>query len=168
MALMDWFKRKGTESKEYGEKVFNTKELKENGQEIKKMAKIILSPKEQIKNAHQETFQQAKERLNVNDAQLVLNYRNYVYIFYISIGFTALCFFTALFYLFFQQAILSAIASISIMSFCLVNAFKFSFRAFQIKHQKLCSVKEWWDRSEEWFPPLQPKKSTSREITKVK
>ena len=54
--------------------------------------------------------------------------------------------------LFMDNNIMGGIATLSILCICLANSFRFSFRAFQIKHQKLCTVKEWFDRGNEWFP----------------
>jgi hypothetical protein len=77
-----------------------------------------------------------------------------VYGFYTSLFFTLMCFSGILYNLFIQKSILSALTMSAILSLCLANCFKFSFRAFQIRHQKLCSAKEWWDRAGEWFPKL--------------
>lgn len=154
MGLGNWIKNKGTDSKEYVKKTINYEEVKETGGNIKEMASTLLSPKEMLRNAKRETFQEAKMRLGVTDLDLKQNYKNYSYIFYISIIFSLICFLFSLYYLFIERTLMGALAMIAIMLLCLANSFKFSFRAFQIKHQKLCSVKDWWDRANEWFPKI--------------
>jgi len=154
MSLGDWLRQKGKKSAENVKSNFNYSEVKQTSGEIKDMATAVLSPKEQIKKSKKETFQEAKIRLGVSDLDLVQNYRNYAYICYASLFFACICFIFSLYYLFFTHALFNAVTIIAVMVFCLANSFKFSFRAFQIKHQKLCSVKEWWDRAGEWFPKL--------------
>lgn len=154
MKILNWFKKKGKDSVEYGKENINYKELSGTAKEIKSMAKVVLSPTEQIKNAKKENFQTAKERLRITDIDLIQVYRNYALICYISLLFTLVCFFGILYNLFILKSIINSLSMLSIMLLCLANSFKFSFRAFQIKHQKLCSVKEWWDRASEWLPRL--------------
>lgn len=154
MGISDWAKRKGSDAKEYAKKIVGTEDIKKSSEDIKKMAKVILSPKKAIENSKKETFIQAKERLKVSDTDISNNYKNMVYGFYISFAFGVLCFIGILHSLFVRANILSALSMLAILGICLANSFKFSFRAFQIKHQKLCSVKEWWDRAGEWFPKL--------------
>ncbi|MGU4699161.1 hypothetical protein K6L09_21060 [Burkholderia cepacia] len=144
MKLPDWLKPKSD----------NFKEVRDTGKDIKHMWVKVLSPKEAIKNARQETFQEAMANLGLTEIDLIQNYRVHAYIFYISIFFTAICFLGATYYLFVKHNLFPAVAMLSIMSLCLANSFKFSFRAFQIKHRKLCSVREWWIRENEWFPKI--------------
>lgn len=154
MGIKSWFKKRKEKEVDGFKDNVNYEEVKGTASEIKKMATTILSPKETIKNARTETFQQAQMRLHVNDAQLIQNYKNYAYICYISLIFALFCFSFAVYYLFVIKSIISALAMISILLLCLSNAFKYSFRAFQIKHQKLCSVSDWWNRASEWLPKL--------------
>ena len=154
MGLGNWLKSKGKNSKEYAKKNVNYEEIQETMVEIKDMAQTVLSPKKAIQNARRENFQEAKERLNITDAELIRNYKNFALIVYISLFFSVGCFLGAIYNLFFLKSILPALSMISIMLLCLANAFKFSFRAFQIRHQKLYSVKEWWERANEWIPKI--------------
>ncbi|MBY4717569.1 hypothetical protein [Ralstonia mannitolilytica] len=144
MKLPNWLTPKGD----------NFEQVKETAVDIKGMWVQTLSPNEAIRNARQETFQEAKARLGLTEIDLIQNYRSNAFIFYISLFFTATCFFGATYYLFVKHNLLSALAMLSIMLLCLANSFKYSFRAFQIKHRKLCSVKEWWIRENEWFPKI--------------
>jgi len=152
MGIFNWAKKKGENAKDFGEKIVGAEDIKGSYSDISKMAKILLSPKDAIENARKETFLQAKERLKVNDIQIKLNYKNMVYGFYISFAFSIFCFFSMLYNLFIHKSILSSLTMLAIFAMCLANSFKYSFRAFQIKHQKLCSVNEWWERAGEWFP----------------
>ncbi len=154
MGLFDWTKRKSKENLDYGKKILGTEQIKETSSYIREAAKQVLSPKEQIKNAKKETFIEAKQRLRVSDADIVINYRNMVYGFYIALFFSLFCFGIVIYNLFVEMNLLGALSSIAILLVCLSNCFRFSFRAFQIKHQKLCSVNDWWNRATEWFPKL--------------
>lgn len=156
--MFKWAKNKITNTKlniqDTSKKLSGYEQIEENAKEIKSMAQVILSPNDQIKNAHKETFTTALKRMNVNEKQLIINYRNFTYICYISLAFTLLCFLFALYKLIIEQNIVGFLPVFAIMLLCLANAFKYSFRAFQIKHQKLCSVSDWWKRSREWFPKI--------------
>lgn len=154
MGLKDWArKRKDSATVSIKRNLF-LGEVKESFDDISAMAKSSLSPKEAISKAKTETFQEASERLGVSELQLRITYRNFAYVFYASCAFAFVCFAASLYYLFELHSILSGLTSASVMSFCLANAFKYSFRSFQIKNRKLCSVKDWWDRPDEWLPSL--------------
>lgn len=154
MGIKSFFKNKKDKEVKNLKNNVNYEEVQGTASEIKKMAKSLLSPKETIKNSRTETFQEARSRLGIIDADLIRTYKNFSLIFYISLAFSIFCFCGALYYLFVPQSIISAFAMISIMLLCLANSFKYSFRAFQIKHQRLCSVKDWWERSDEWLPKI--------------
>ena len=147
--MFGWIKKKGLNSVDYGKKVIAADEIKKNASDIKDMASILLKP---TKSTKVETFNDAKKRLNVNDSELIQVYKNYVYSFYVSLVFGIISFTLLMKYLFMDNNIMGGIATLSILCICLANSFRFSFRAFQIKHQKLCTVKEWFDRGNEWFP----------------
>jgi hypothetical protein len=152
--MFSWIKRRASKGVNYGKKAVNYEQVKDNTETIKSMASSILSPKKTIENARQEKFSQARDRLGVSEADLIRIYKNYATMCYISLVFTALCFLGTLYNLFIAQKVMASTAMLALMAVCLMNSFKFSFRAFQIKHQKLCSVQEWWNRSNEWLPKL--------------
>lgn len=154
MGLFDWTKRKSKENLDYGKKIIGTEQISETSTYIRQTARKVLSPKEEIQNAKKETFIEAKQRLGVSDADIITNYRNMVYAFYVAFLFSLLCFGIVIYNLFIAINLLGALSSLAILLVCLSNCFKFSFRAFQIKHQKLCSVNDWWQRATEWFPKL--------------
>lgn len=156
--MFNWLK-KGTKNVsesvvDGGKNLLGTESIVEATNEIKTMAQKVLSPKDTIKNAKKETFKEAIARQKISDLELLQIYKNYVMIFYISIGFAAILFSLLIYKLFIKNEMLISISLVVFFVFCLVNAFKYSFRSFQIKHQKLCAVKEWWDRPNEWFPSL--------------
>lgn len=150
--MFQWIKRKGTNAKDFGKKVVGVEEIKKSVENLKDMATTVLSPKKQIENAKKETFVQAVDRLKITDEDLLRTYKNYIYCFYISFLFAVICFGVMIYNLFIRHQIISSLGTLSIFCFCLANCFKFSFRSFQIKHQKLSSVKDWWERAGEWFP----------------
>lgn len=156
--MFKWIKNKVGSSinntKLTSEKLIGVDRIKESSNEIKNMSKHILTPNELIKNAKVESFSEAMKRLGVKDDNLILNYKNFTYICYSSLFFSLVSFSFIFYQLFIKQSLLSSIPGFAILIFCLANAFKFSFRAFQIKHQKLCTVKEWYERTEEWIPKL--------------
>ena len=154
MGLFAWIKTKSKDNVDFGRKVSGIDDIKKTSTLISDVAKGLLNPKQTIEKSKKESFSQAKERLNVSDAEIIMNYRNIVYSFYVSIAFALICFLAIVYNLFIAVKIVPALSALAILAVCLGNAFKFSFRAFQIKHQKLCSVKDWWDRATEWFPKL--------------
>jgi hypothetical protein len=156
--MFKWIREKisntGKSTLDVSKKLTGFEDISKNTVEMKKMAQTVLLPTETIKNSRKETFKEAMQRQGVNDIDLVKVYHNYALIFYASIGFSLFCLLFTFYKLFIKSDVFSAFSMVVIMSFCLANAFKFSFRAFQIKHQKLCSVNEWWNRSDEWFPKI--------------
>lgn len=152
--MFGWIKKKGQDSANFGKKVVGADEIKESVENIKHMAETVLSPKKLIQNAKTESFVEARMRLKITDEDLLKNYRNFSYIFYASLFFALLCLVFTFYNLFVKQQIMPSLATLAIFLLCLANCFKFSFRSFQIKHQKLSSVKDWWERSNEWFPSI--------------
>ena len=155
MLGFNWLKEKGKGAAGYGKKIADIDNVQKNAKDIGGLAGKLLNPKKIIENSRKETFIEAKNRLSVSDVEIIQNYKNQVYSFYISMFFALICFVGILYNLFALRSILGALSMLSVLAICLANSFRFSFRAFQIKHQKLCSVKEWWDRASEWFPKVQ-------------
>lgn len=149
--LKEWFSKRGEAVADKTKKFIGYEATKNFATDTKEIAATVLSPKKAIANARNETFKQAMARLGVTEKDLERNYQNFACLCWISLGFTAFLVTLAI-YSFMQADILQALAGISIASFCLASAFKFSFRAFQIRHQNLCSVKTWYERKSEWLP----------------
>lgn len=153
MGLFDWAKKKGSSAAEEGKKYLAVEEIKKNASFIQSMAKILFNPKETIKNSKKETFLEAKKRLNLSEVDLIRVYKNNVWSFYISLIFGFICLFLLLTNIF-KFNFIGFFTSLSVLLLCLVQCFKFSFRAFQIRHQKLCPVGDWTKRPSEWFPTI--------------
>ena len=73
--MFGWLKKKSKKIVNDSGDLIGVKSIINNSAEIKDMAKNVFSPKEQIKNAREETFKEAKERLQVTDSDLVLVYK---------------------------------------------------------------------------------------------
>lgn len=49
---------------------------------------------------------------------------------------------------------LTAIYGIAFTGLCLANAFRYSYRAFQLRHREFLSVSDWKNAPQEWIPTL--------------
>ena len=109
---------------------------------IKDTARGIFTP---TKVEQRETFDQARSRLNLSDADLVKlrsRYLKQCWAFLIFAVFVL----AYSFYLFFEAAYASGVVSLLITAVIVVYALRAHFWAFQIKNHKLgCTWKEWWD-----------------------
>lgn len=152
--MFKWLKNRGKKTVDFSKKVVGAENIQETAEEIKEMAQTVLSPKKQLEKAKTESFQDAKVRLRLTDTDIIQVYKNYVYCFYIALLFSGISFGFLLYNLFINKQIFTSFGILAVMALCVANCFKFSFRAFQIKHQKLCSVKEWYERVNEWLPPF--------------
>ncbi len=148
--LFGFIKRKSVENKEYVQNISGWKDIKKGGQEIYDMAQVFKNKPMQGKT---ENFQDAKKRLNVSDKDLMDVYKFYSLTFYGSliILLFSLFFFSYGIFTLSLTKILGGIAGISIGG---ANSFQYSFRCFQLKHQKLCSKEDWFKRKHEWFPKI--------------
>lgn len=136
---------------EYSKKFLGTEHIEKSHSEIKNMASVYLSPNKEIKNARVENFKQALERNGTTPKQLENIYKNYLLSFYIAICAFSFLIIFAFYQIMAGNGIISALACLSIALLSLANAFKFSFRCFQIKYQKLCSIKDYLN-NKEFFP----------------
>ena len=148
-----FFKRRANNVKKDFQANINYAEIKDTTDNIKDMASHVFSPKEQIKNAKVENFENAVAIRGVSDYELISLYKNYSVIFYISIASMVVCLLFIVITAFKGFSILTFLSLLSIMIVCGANAFKFSFRAFQIKHRKLCSIQNYLSKKD-FFPTL--------------
>lgn len=146
-----FFKRRTDKFKKGVKDNINYEELKSTTGVIKDLASDAFSPKNLIKNAKVENFEKAIADRGLTDFDLISLYKNYSMIFYISIVAMAICFGFSIYLSLVNFSILMLGSLLSIMLVCGANAFKFSFRAFQIKHRKLCSVSDYLAKKE-FFP----------------
>jgi hypothetical protein len=149
--MFKWIKNQAEGTKNTAKKLTDYDTIKGFAQDTAEIAGKVLSPKEAIKNARTETFAEAQKRQGVNDVDLMLIYKNFAWITVISLGFSILCFTLATYFLF-HGNFMQGLAGIAFMLYSLAQAFKYSFRAYQIKHKNLCSVQRWWDSASEWIP----------------
>jgi uncharacterized membrane protein len=158
MKMFQWTKNKvkniSDGVKDTSKKLVASDTILENAEQIKKMSENILSPKKMIAESKVEKFEEAIDRLKVSPNDLENIFDNYSLLFYLSICFSFLLFLSILYKLFILKVIWDSLVLLSIFSFCLVNAFKYSFRCLQIKYRKLCTVNDWWNKSNEWIPQL--------------
>lgn len=149
--LKQWFGKKSSALTDKAKKFTGYEDTKKFSTDTKEIAGTLLSPKKAIASARNETFNEAMKRLGVNEEDLKMNYRNFAWLCWISLAFAVFLISLAT-YCVTQGSSLQGLAGLSIASFCLASAFKYSFRAFQIRHQNLCSVKTWYERKPDWLP----------------
>lgn len=151
--MLNWIKSLGKRTTDYTAKVVNAEEIKSNASFLKEAGATLLLPGKTLRNARVETFDEAVRRQGLNDTHLTQVNFNYSASFYVSAFFGAICialFANALV----AGSVMYSLSTLAIFLVCLANAFRFSFRTFQIRHKRLCSVSEWFARKNEWIPPL--------------
>lgn len=113
------------------------------------MVQVIRKPIED--GARVETFESARNRLNVSDSDLQKVYSNYRFTFMMV---AAVVFFSVItFFLYLSWGeILSAGAVLAIIAVCFSQLFDKSFRMFQIRKGALLSVKDFLSNKQEWWP----------------
>lgn len=104
-------------------------------------------------NARVETYEKAKIRLNVNESDIDTNHMIFCVVFNIMLVFLTGLIIAGLVYMY-QGHIIQSLECFSISSLCFSCAFTFSFRAYQIRIRKLCSVKEYMESPSNWIPPF--------------
>ncbi len=145
-----FIKRKGSENKEYAANIAGWKNIKKGGEDIIDMAQVL---KQKPAVGITENFQDAKQRLNVSDRDIMETYKFYSITFY---GSLFILIFSIVFfgYGIFTLSLTKILGGVAGMSIGGANAFQYSFRCFQLKHQKLCSHQDWFKRKHEWFPKI--------------
>lgn len=97
------------------------------------------------KSQRVETFEQALERLNVTEADLQHNAQRYQLYAWIFIALSVGACLASFYYLFHHGTLAGWCLAMVVAALLAVNAFRFDFWYFQIKHRKLgCSLHEWW------------------------
>lgn len=156
MGLFNWGKNKISSRKEKivegTKRVTNYREIEENRETMAELFRHTLNPYAKKRKAKSETFENAYQRLNLNEETLSKVYRNYVLRFYICLGFSVLGIIMLV------NAILSKNIwgigpCIGVMFVTLSQMCNFSLRACQINKRELISFSEWYSSSDNWFPP---------------
>ncbi|MCD6039353.1 MAG: hypothetical protein K0S27_753 [Gammaproteobacteria bacterium] len=99
----------------------------------------------QPKPQYTETFEQALKRLNVTETDLQHNARNYKLYALIFLILSVIALIGGFYYLFKYGTFAGWILATMVALLLAVQAFRFDFWYFQIKHRKLgCTFDEWW------------------------
>ena len=98
-----------------------------------------------IRKADKETFEQAKERLNLTDQDIAASASYYIKltIVFVAVGFLCIAY---TFYLFVEGTFIAGIIALLVAFFVFLKAFSVHFQYFQIKNRKLgCTFQEWFN-----------------------
>ena len=117
---------------------------------IKDMASYSMNPFKKTE-AREETFEQAVSRFRCSESEIAQAFKMCRVNFYVNAALAIALFIYACSMLFFAQTAFPAVACVAILLMNLALMFKYSFRAYQIKHRKLCPVSEWLQNSREWI-----------------
>lgn len=104
-------------------------------------------------NARIETYEEAKQRLNVTESDIDKNYRNFSIISYIALT-TFLCSFGGLLGTLVSGHYFNACSWFFIASISFAETIKYTFRAYQMKTHKLCSFSEFKNDAKNWMPTI--------------
>lgn len=115
--------------------------LKTASKTIWDLVRNLFSP---AKPEYTETFEEAMKRMNLSEADVHQTARTY-FIYAICFGIIGLCSFIAAFYFLFVEGSLARwMLTIACTGLLWVQAFRYHFWMFQMKHRKLgCTFQEW-------------------------
>lgn len=118
--------------------------IKETTDRFKILFLDIVIPK---KASTSETFEEAMQRLELTEADLVQRKKEFIRLFYffilLAIGILAYALYMA-----FLGNLVTALIAFCLSVYALSQAFRFHFWLFQLKHRKLgCTIKEWMNSS---------------------
>ena len=152
-----WLKKKSKQGVDagagFGKKITNWEEIKNNWSEIGKLYDTLANPKKIQKSTASKTFLQAVLDNKLSQEDIKKIYFNYSLAFYISVLFSFVAFFSSL-YSAYNASLGGSVAGLAIWLVCVANMFRFSFNTFRIKHQKFCSVQDWWNNPNQWIPSI--------------
>lgn len=157
MGLFNLLGRKKDKIVGSSKKMLGFEEMKKNHNYISGIAKETLNPysvkQREIRN---ETFENAYNRLGIDEETLGKVYSNYVLKFYISIAFIMILIAIIVNGLLAKE-FLTLFSSIGVACVIISQAISGSFRASQINKRELITFKEWYSDSENWFPSIKRK-----------
>lgn len=148
MAIKDFFSRKASNFTRYSKNVTNYDYVVEETKNIKNTMVKVFGTQHYLKNAKVETFKEAQIRLGITEMEVMEVYRGLCVSFYTYAAISITLFFLLIYILFFLKVLLTALMVLTVLGISLANCFKYSFRAFQFKHRKLCPVSDWYDSGE--------------------
>lgn len=153
-----WFRNKIKNgvfnTKDTVKKVTNYEEAKQNWSTIKDMSNKMLKPTAIEQSPNKKTFHETVLEQGLTQADLNQIYFNYSLSFYISTFFAVVCLLSGVYSAFVNASFIGFLLGISICLVCVASMFRFSFNAFKVRHQKFCSVQDWWNNSSQWFPKI--------------
>lgn len=118
--------------------------LKETTGHLKSIFVDTFVPK---KARYSETFEEALERLQLSEQELLNRQTEFFRLFCFFIG-LSLCVISYGIYLAYTKLFLSALIAFCLSLYALTQAFRFHFWLFQLKHRKLgCTLWEWFNSS---------------------
>jgi intracellular multiplication protein IcmV len=92
-----------------------------------------------------ETFEEAKKRLHLSDAEIDQNGQDYLLYALVFLLLGAFTFIFTCYLLFKHSSFSGFLLGLAVTGLFLSQAFKYHFLFFQIKHRKLgCTFDEWW------------------------
>lgn len=136
--------------KDVGSVVFNFKvnkwigydQIKSSTKNIFQVGQSLVTPEHAD---YQETFEQALQRLNITEEQLKQRLREFTVLLIVYILIAVAVFSYSIYIAIKYKNLMGFIMGFGVTIFALVNAFKYHFWIYQIKHRKLgCTLKEWF------------------------
>lgn len=156
--MAGWFRKKiknsASSTKETFFKVINYDEAKENWGTIKDMYEKGLKVPKDNNTTTKKTFHETVIEQGLTQADLNQMYFNYAVSFYISMFFAIVCLISACYSAFISGSFMGFLVGLAIFFVCLSSMFRFSMDSFKIRHQKFCSLQDWWNNPNFWFPKL--------------
>lgn len=150
MKVKEKLKNVADSSVDATKKVVGYEDAKQLFNVIKDMAAVSLNPFRKIESRN-ETFEQAMIRFKCTESDIAEAFKMCKVNFYVNAALASLLIVYCFYMLFAVQAVFPALGALAItfMNFALM--FKYSFRAYQIKHRKLCPISEYLKNSNEWI-----------------
>ncbi len=118
-------------------------EIKDNTRGLFEIGRSMFTPEQANFN---ETFEEAMQRLNITEDQLMQRRKEFMRLAFIF-TFIAVAIFTYSVYIaYYHKNIMGFIMGFCITLYTLTHVFRYHFWIYQIKHRKLqCTLKEWFN-----------------------
>lgn len=146
--------------------VFNAKEVQGHFQDVKDLARAHLDPRRRS-TRRTETFANAVERLQLSPEDIASSYKNHSFRFYLFLFFAGMSLSLGV-WAAWRLNWMGLAPALGATLVCAAQMFSASFRCFQIRHQELLPVKEWWRARDEWWPTeyTPPRPRSGRSMTR--
>lgn len=158
MGIRDWGKRQPKRAVDFGKKVVAADQLKEGGQYIADLKNSLKTD-----SRRQETFENAKRRLNLNEQDIASSYKLYTFRFNMFLFFSILALVVGGYFAVSGRA--TALAFVGFLAIAVSQLFNASFRLMQIRYRELLPISFWLNNPKEWWlKPLPVAKGTSQQL----